>query len=223
MHKLSADEYDTDKKQLVHYLKNYDEFFEPLKDKQIKLLELGIYRGGSLLLWRDYFEKGTIVGLDLNPAVVNDSTGRIHTFQGRQEDTGILEQIANQIAPEGFDIIIDDCSHIGEPTRTSFWYLFENHLKSGGIYAIEDWGTCYWKDWVDGHGYQPEPLPENRDGSSYQLKFPSHDYGMVGVLKQLVDEVGMGDITHARGVPPYRPSKIRKMQISHSHAILIKN
>jgi hypothetical protein len=49
--------------------------------------------------------------------------------------------IADNVAPEGFDIIIDDASHIGELTKTAFWHLFDNHLKPNGLYAIEDWGT----------------------------------------------------------------------------------
>jgi hypothetical protein len=55
--------YDTDKGLLPGYLRLYEEYFEPLVHKNIKLLELGVERGGSLLLWRDYFEKGIIVGL----------------------------------------------------------------------------------------------------------------------------------------------------------------
>lgn len=54
------------------------------------------------------------------------------------------------MAPGGFDIIIDDSSHIGEFTKTAFWHLVDSHLKPGGIYAIEDWFTGYWDDWSDG-------------------------------------------------------------------------
>ena len=55
--------YDTDKGLRPEYLRLYEECFEPFVDKDIKLLELGVAGGGSLLLWRDYFERGTIVGL----------------------------------------------------------------------------------------------------------------------------------------------------------------
>src|SRR5438309_8699047 len=54
---------------------------------------------------------------------------------------------SGETAPEGFDVIIDDCSHIGELTRISFWHLFEHHLKPGGLYVIEDWSTGYWDSW----------------------------------------------------------------------------
>jgi len=35
-------------------------------------------------------------------------------------------------------------------TRRSFWHFFQHHLKPGGLYVIEDWGTGYWSDWPDG-------------------------------------------------------------------------
>ena len=63
--------------------------------------------------------------------------------------------MASKTAPDGFDIIIDDASHIGELTKTSFWHLFDHHLKPGGLYAIEDWGTGYLDDFTDGRKFQP--------------------------------------------------------------------
>jgi len=64
---LKTTGYDTDKAKHTHYLRNYEEYFRSLQDKEITLLELGVYRGGSMFLWRDYFRQGLIVGLDFNP------------------------------------------------------------------------------------------------------------------------------------------------------------
>ena len=202
--KLDAADYDTDKSK--DYLRNYTNFFSHLIGKPIKLLELGILSGGSLLLWRDFFKKGIIVGLDKNPIEIEDTTGRIKVYQGLQQDKQLLDCIGNEIAPEGFDIIIDDASHLGALTRISFWHLFDNHLRSGGIYVIEDWGTGYWGSWPDGEKY----------------KGPTHMSGMVGFIKELVDECGAGDITHSKGIPPHRISKFEKMQIFHGQVMIIK-
>lgn len=149
-----AGRYDTDKAVHTHYLRNYEEHFAPLRDREVRLLELGVKEGGSLLMWRDYFPRGTIVGLDIEPARVADETGRVRVYRGAQQDAGLLDRVARECAPEGFDIIIDDCSHIGALTRASFRHLFERHLKPGGLYVVEDWGTGYWHDWVDGVGYR---------------------------------------------------------------------
>ena len=139
-----ANRYDTDKAGLTHYLRNYEHYFGGLRDREVRLLELGIKEGGSLLLWRDYFERGLIVGSDINPVKLGDPTGRVRAYEGEQQDTEPLDRIARENAPDGFDIIIDDCAHIGVLARASFRHLFDNHLKSGGVYVIEDWGTGYW-------------------------------------------------------------------------------
>ncbi|MET0646439.1 MAG: hypothetical protein ABW208_07435, partial [Pyrinomonadaceae bacterium] len=96
--KLDASRYDTDKGAHTHYLRNYEEYFRPLLDRDVRLLELGVLKGGSLLLWRDYFERGVIAGLDLNPAHVEDTTGRIRLYQGGQQDTALLDRIARECA-----------------------------------------------------------------------------------------------------------------------------
>ncbi len=252
---LDASRYDTDKAQHKHYLRNYEEYFSPFAGRDIRLLELGVYHGGSLLLWRDYFEKGLIAGLDLNHVAIEDSSQRIRFYQGAQQDTELLDRIASECAPEGFDIIIDDCSHVGELTRVSFWHLFDHHLKSGGMYVIEDWGTGYWDTWGDGVRYR---RPRKRAFSSFNYRltravtrlcnssaakrsalvrrfaaatkrlvhrrrFDSHDFGMVGFVKELIDECGMADITHpVNGIGNPRPSKFREMRISPSHLFVIK-
>lgn len=247
---LDASSYDTDKSQHSHYLRNYEEFFRPLLEKDIRLLELGVYKGGSLLLWRDYFERGLIVGLDLQPVALPDQSARIRIFEGMQQDTKLLDRIARETAPEGFDVIIDDCSHIGELTRISFWHLFDNHLKPGGIYVIEDWSTGYWDSFFDGVAFSYHPnlkfspaLFRMRSTVAHlqrsapwlnrilrpvkrlfnRKQFRSHEYGLVGFVKELVDECGMADITREdRGTPPFRPSKFREMRISPGQVFIVK-
>ena len=139
---LELGKYDTDKVP-NNYLHVYDRVFESLFDR--KLLELGVRTGGSLRLWRDYFPHGTIAGLDVEPPAGEQNDDRLRIYKGRQEDTPLLSKIAAEVAPDGFDIVIDDASHIAAPTRTSFWHLFDHHLKPGGLFAIEDWGTGYWE------------------------------------------------------------------------------
>ncbi len=238
------------------YLRLYEEVLAPMVDKEVKLLELGIFKGGSLLMWRDYFAKGTIVGVDLNEVGINDPTGRIRTYFGRQDDVELLDRIAHEQAPDGFDIIVDDCAHIGEIARNSFWHLFEHHLKPGGIYAIEDWGTGYFgghNTYPDGRRFNPgreavsaikpvsplrrtlrrvanpgplkylPPLWHFLRRYYYTSKFRGHDRGMVGFVKQLVDECGMIDLTnHQWGKPPQVPPRISHMIVRHGLVIVFK-
>ncbi|MEI8047714.1 MAG: hypothetical protein WCI92_10075 [Bacteroidota bacterium] len=249
--KLQLDKYDTDKITNC-YLNRYDQIFESVQDKKVILLELGILNGGSLLLWRDYFPNGSIVGIDLNLPKEFKDTERIHIYEGSQADTKFLSDVANEIATEGFDIIIDDASHIGELTKVAFWHLFDNHLKPNGLYIIEDWGTGYWDDWCDGkslnlESYSQSPLfttrvvaKSHKRNLIYSMidnikqlfstrmaaKSPmrNHSYGMVGFIKQLVDEQGAGDVSRKNlAGKPIRGSKFESITIFPSIVIVKKN
>ncbi|MBI4418245.1 MAG: class I SAM-dependent methyltransferase [Ignavibacteriales bacterium] len=245
-----ARKYDTDKAVQTGYLVNYDTLFGHLREKDIRLLELGINKGGSMYMWRDYFPRGVIVGLDLRPVDLRDPTGRIRTYVGGQDDIGLLAAIARENTPDGFDIIIDDCAHIGVLARTSFWYLFENHLNSGGIYLLEDWGTGYWDSWADGAAYRGpsrtstplrfraaraighlqrafspgRPFLSRLKARLLKSQFKSHDIGMVGFVKELVDEMGMEDITHQdHGIWSPRQSRFRELRILPGHVVVVKD
>lgn len=226
----------TDKKQ-SGYLEYYDRHFAHLRNLPIRLLELGVLSGGSLLLWHEYFEKGLIIGVDIAPNPLRSIPERIRFYQGSQDDSLFLDSVVQKCAPDGLDIIIDDASHIGTLARASFECLFMRHLKPGGIYVIEDWGTGYWSSWPDGALYQSAsryPSASKPEGDSsgslphprgVDPNFPAHNFGMVGFIKELIDEVAWPDITHAtRGNPnlSMRPSMIREIIVSFGLAFIVK-
>jgi SAM-dependent methyltransferase len=220
--------YDTDKSQL--YLDNYERHFCAIAHRNISLLELGVHKGGSLLMWRDFFQNGKIAGLDLEHVHIEDPTGRIDIYKGDQRNLSLLDRIRSQSAPEGFDIIIDDASHIGEFTKISFWHLFETHLKPGGCYVIEDWRLGYWPAWPDGKRYRssdPNQTPIMRFFGKLRLRkspFRTHSYGLVGLVKQLVDELGMDAITNPtrNGILPQRSPRFRLMEICPGQIFIVK-
>jgi len=223
----SLEQYHSDKI-ANHYLEQYDPILEPWVQKKIVLLELGVYQGGSLLLWRDYFPQGTIVGIDIRLPPEFRPPERVHVYQGSQADPQFLSRVARQIAPEGFDIIIDDASHLGELTKIAFWHLFDHHLKPHGLYVIEDWGTGYWDDWPDGKSLDLESYlrPGRRPDSLWakiarklrrKTSMRCHSHGMVGFIKQLVDEQGARDATKRTiGVASGRRSKFESLVITPS-------
>ena len=181
----------------------YEEMFKDLKDKSGTLLELGIWKGGSLRMWRDYFLKMNIMGIDRNPRWMIDDEERIETHCADQDD--IPNFMANEL--NQFDIIIDDMSHIGSLTRKSFRHLFDNNLKPGGIYVIEDFQTGYRdKKVINGQMFDYE-------GKAYTGE--NHTAGMVGFIKELIDELSMAEITDKRygNGQPYKESTIKKIVI----------
>jgi cephalosporin hydroxylase len=114
------------------YTHVYDELFSSFRANTV--LEIGIFQGASLFMWRDYFPLATIVGLDKKPMHHLES-GSIKIFCGDQANKSLLRGIVGIYGP--FDLIVDDGSHIVSDQLTSFEVLFPN-VTPGGYYVIED-------------------------------------------------------------------------------------
>lgn len=126
----------TDKFWVHSYTKHYDMHFTNLRNEPLKLLEIGVLRGASLLLWKAAFPKAQIFGLDKDEKwhEMLDGTD-IKVFVGRQEDQEFLKKQVLSVQP--YDIIIDDGGHYPLQQQASFKTLWDS-LKPGGWYVIED-------------------------------------------------------------------------------------
>lgn len=160
------------------------------------MLELGVADGSSLSMWRNAFPEATVVGVDLDPPDL-DLGERVHLVRGDQADSDLLAEVGRRYAPKGFAVIIDDASHLGIPTAHSLESLFNEHLADGGLYIVEDWGTGYVGTFPDGSAETrrrpfAQRLSDNVRRQRRGVRFPSHDYGMVGMVKRLVDHAGGG-------------------------------
>lgn len=128
-----------------HYFEFYDRYFQQYANKpEAKILEIGVFRGESLKLWRHYFHKSaTIVGIDINPECkkFENTADNIHVRIGPQQDQDFLKKLTTEFGP--FDIIIDDGSHISEHMIGTFHFLYPHALKPDGVYLVEDTHTNY--------------------------------------------------------------------------------
>ena len=142
-----------------------------------------MHSGHSLLLWREYLPEARIVGLDLRDPPDNlKGLENVTYIHGRQEDRAALDCAVADHGP--FDLIVDDASHVGRLTKASYLHLIR-HLKPGGLYIFEDIAASVsLPDWPD-----YAPMVENPDQGD---RFPSYETGMIGVLKQLVDQAALG-------------------------------
>ena len=147
--------YGTDKS-VVHsfngrsFLDVYERYFEKYKDSNIVLLELGILNGGQLKTWEEYFINGKIVGLDIDPSKSIYKTDRTDIFIGSQNNSELIDSVKKSYT-EGFDIIIDDASHINQLSLESFSLLYDS-VKPGGFYVIEDTHCTYGDKWFNNFG-----------------------------------------------------------------------
>jgi len=132
----------------LHYFDIYERHFDRFRDKPIKMLEIGVFGGGSLRMWRDYFAPGsTIVGIDINPDCKAHEAENIDIHIGSQDDPEFLTKIADQYG--AFNIILDDGSHVNKHVIASFETLY-HRTTPDGVYMIEDMHTSYWSKWGGG-------------------------------------------------------------------------
>jgi hypothetical protein len=144
-----AKAYGTDKSSDNHnYCVKYEKYIPFKRYDKINILEIGVLDGKSLLTWKEYFYRAQILGIDINPDCKKYQEPRISIEIGSQDDGNFLSRTWQQYGP--FDMILDDGSHMNEHVIYSFEHLW-GHVKSGGVYIIEDCGTSYWSDWNGGY------------------------------------------------------------------------
>ncbi len=169
-----------------HYFDIYHNHFEKYRaaaspTKKVVFVEIGVYHGGSLDMWIDYFgaENCTIYGIDIDPRVSVFNTSVINIVIGDQGNRTFLEELIQTMpAP---DIILDDGGHHMAQQRTSFDVLF-GHVKPGGLYMVEDTHTSYWPGWGGSYG-QPHTFIEYSkvfvdELHNYHTLRPPHKYAL---------------------------------------------
>lgn len=201
-----AQEFGTDKWGIHRYTPHYQRHLEHLRRREFVLLEIGIggytrkrRSGASLRMWRWFFPRARIVGLDIEDKSYVDR-GPIRTVQGDQTDRAVLERI---VAEEGAPmVVIDDGSHVPEHVRTTFAILFPL-LPDGAIYCIEDIQTSYWPAW----GGAEDPRAR---GTSMDL------------VKDLVDGLNHEEFLVEGYAPSYTDRHVRAVHCYHNLVVIEK-
>ena len=129
----------TDKCRYRHnYLQKYEFFLRDWKEKPLRLLELGVFKGGSERMWKRYFQRAQIFGVDIDEACRVYAEERIEIRIGDLSQDEMLESL-KEIRPH---IIVDDASHFWSHQIKALFALFPA-LPSGGIYILEDLETSF--------------------------------------------------------------------------------
>jgi len=133
----------------MHYFEIYDRHFSKFRNKPLSLIEFGVWQGGSLQMWKNYFgSQATIYGVDIDSRCATLGEENITIIIGDQEDRNFLLGIKNSLPK--FDIIIDDGGHTMTQQIITFEEIYE-HLKDGGVYLCEDVHTSYWPGFGGGY------------------------------------------------------------------------
>lgn len=134
-----------------HYLPVYEQVFSRYRNRPATVLEIGVAKGGSLELWRNYFPRAVrIVGIDIRDhcAQYDDPANNMFVRIGDQADEQFLRALVEEFGQ--FDVVLDDGAHTPTATLTAFRYLFTHGLRDGGTYLVEDLSHCYFADFQDG-------------------------------------------------------------------------
>ncbi len=135
-----------------HFLEVYDQHLSALRQKakqsegdptaafapggKLRILEIGVLMGGSLQLWKRYFEgRAVFSGSTINPQCAEYEEEGISIRIGDQSSPEFLKSVIDEMG--GVDIVIDDGSHIASHQVASFVNLFPA-LSMGGKYFCED-------------------------------------------------------------------------------------
>ena len=143
----------------LHYFDAYDRFFSKYRGKDITILEIGVFKGGSLQMWKNYFKtsgnKVQIYGIDIDPNCKRLEEENIKIFIGSQEDREFLRKVKEEIGK--VDILIDDGGHTMNQQIVTFEEMFD-FVADDGLYLCEDMHSSYWEDY--GGGYKGETFIE---------------------------------------------------------------
>ena len=91
----------------TNYFAIYDDLFSKYRNKKIIFVEIGIFSGGSLFMWRNFFgKKARIIGIDLNPESKKFEKYGFEIFIGNQSDKLFWKKFFNKVGK--VDIVLDD-------------------------------------------------------------------------------------------------------------------
>src|SRR6516164_3893195 len=119
-----------------HYFEIYDRHFRRFQGQNAHVLEIGIYSGGSLEMWRNYFGPHShIFGVDIATTCKAYEDENVRLFIGDQADRNFWQRFRSDVPL--LDIVIDDGGHLMEQQIVTLEELLP-HIRPGGVYLCED-------------------------------------------------------------------------------------
>jgi len=119
-----------------HYFDIYHQHFQKFRGRKMRVLEIGVYSGGSLDMWADYFGEGCqIIGVDIEPRCLAYERPGVKIVVGDQSSRDFWARFRAENEP--VDIVIDDGSHVPEMQIITLEELLP-HVRPGGVYVCED-------------------------------------------------------------------------------------
>lgn len=148
--------YETDK--TTHFfLHHYDKILNHIRYEPIKMLEIGVYKGASIKMWREYFPNAELHCIDINHVDFSDLknvTMHVVDCDHKEELKSLSEKLGE------FNVIIDDGGHTMKQQQNAL-EVFWPKVKKNGIFIMEDMHTSI-KNLYPSHNIENQP-------STYEL------------------------------------------------------
>ena len=180
------------------YITGYKDISDRLKVKD--LLEVGIYKGGSVVFFDNTFDLNQLTAIDISQDRLPDldkyvdkraNSKRISLHYGiDQGDRATLRELINKDFPKGIDMVIDDASHFYGPSKATFETVFPR-LRPGGVYVVEDWSWSH---------SQPSDGGDNEDATRLLHEIIALHASSSGMAKSIDLRPGFFSVT--RGSTP---------------------
>lgn len=125
----------------AHYFEIYDRHFQKYRNTECVIVEIGVFKGGSLQMWKDYFgDKAQVIGIDIEESTKQYEEEQISIEIGSQSDREFWRKFKEKYPK--VDVLIDDGGHTMEQQIVTFEEMF-GHLSEEGVYLCEDLHTSY--------------------------------------------------------------------------------
>jgi len=168
-----------------HYFPIYHRHLSKFVGQEVHVVEIGIFSGGSLPMWRSYFGQGCqVYGIDIEPACVAHEQEGIRVFIGDQADPSFWEHLVAELPR--IDVVIDDGGHQPHQQITSLRCLLP-HMAMGGVYICEDISGPFhqFHSFVDGMTRPLSQVPEARPPLPVHQQIASvHQYPLLTVVEK---------------------------------------
>ena len=120
----------------LHYFDIYQEYFEKFVGREVHILEIGVYSGGSLEMWRNCFgSKCHVYGVDIEKDCMVYENEYTKIFIGDQADRNFWKLFKEKVPV--IDILIDDGGHQVQQRMVTLEEMLP-FLSPGGVYLCED-------------------------------------------------------------------------------------
>jgi hypothetical protein len=120
----------------TQYFEAYHRHLARFIGRDVHVVEVGVYSGGSLPMWKSYFgPRCQVTGVDIEPACKAYQGDGTRIVIGDQGSRDFWRAFRSQSPPA--DVLIDDGGHHPEQQAVTLEEVLP-HLRPGGVYLCED-------------------------------------------------------------------------------------